>query len=150
MEWAGATAPGASIIFVNSPDVIGDSLTDAIDNNVAPIMSISYGDCESSWGASELNTLNQLFKQANAQGITVVGPAGDNGATDCDYNSTSATQGLAVDFPASSPYVTGMGGAMFNEGTTTGGTTYWGASNTTFSAGVGCAGSDFVGGWLYP
>ncbi|GAC1429265.1 MAG: hypothetical protein NVSMB62_27000 [Acidobacteriaceae bacterium] len=136
VEWAGATAPGATIIFVNSPDVIGDSLTDAIDNNLAPIMSISYGDCESSWGTNELNTLNQLFKQANAQGITIVGPSGDNGATDCDYNSVTATQGLAVDFPASSPYVTGMGGAMFNDGTATGGTSNWGSTNTTFSAGA--------------
>jgi hypothetical protein len=136
VEWAGATAPGANLIFVTSPDVIGDSLTDAIDNNLAPIMSISYGDCESSWGASELNTLNQLFKQANAQGITIVGPAGDEGATDCDYSDLSATQGLAVDFPASSPYVTAMGGTMFNEGTATGGTSYWGSSDTTISAGV--------------
>lgn len=135
VEWAGATAPGASIIFVTSPDVIGDSLTDAVDNNLAPIMSISYGDCESSWGANELNTLNQLFRQANAQGITIVGPAGDEGATDCDYSDVSATQGLAVDFPASSPYVTAMGGTMFNEGTATGGTSYWGSTNTSITAG---------------
>ncbi|MDP9039112.1 MAG: protease pro-enzyme activation domain-containing protein [Acidobacteriota bacterium] len=136
VEWAGATAPGAHIIFVNSPNVVSDSLTDAIDNNLAPIMSISYGDCESSWGTTEMNTLNQLFKQANAQGITIIGPSGDNGATDCDYGSTTATQGLAVDFPASSPYVTGMGGTMFNDGTATGGTSYWSASNSTFSAGT--------------
>jgi len=124
VEWSGAVAPSASILYVNSTNVI-NSLVDIIDNDLAPIASISYGDCESGTGASEIDTLNQAFMQANAEGITVVGPAGDSGATDCDYMSTSATQGLAVDFPASSPYVTGLGGSMFNEG----GGTYFGTSN---------------------
>ena len=118
VEWSGAVAPSASILYVNSTNVI-DSLVDIIDNDLAPIATISYGDCESGTGASDLNTLNQAFMQANAEGITVLGPAGDSGATDCDYQATSATQGLAVDFPASSPYVTGLGGTMFNEGTGT-------------------------------
>jgi subtilase family serine protease len=126
VEWSGAVAPSASIIYANSTDVI-TSLTDIIDNKLAPIASISYGDCESGTGASNLNALNTLFMQANAEGITVLGPAGDSGATDCDYQSASATQGLAVDFPASSPYVTGLGGTEFNEGTGT----YFGTTNNS-------------------
>jgi subtilase family serine protease len=115
VEWSGAVAPSASILYVNSTNVI-NSLIDIIDNKLAPIASISYGDCESGTGASEINTLNQAFMQANAEGITIIGPAGDAGATDCDYGTTrSAIYGLAVDFPASSPYVTGLGGTMFNE-----------------------------------
>jgi subtilase family serine protease len=124
VEWSGAVAPSASILYVNSTDVF-NSLTQIIDNKLAPIASISYGDCESNQGASTLESFNALFMQANAQGITIVGPGGDSGATDCDYQVTSATQGLAVDFPASSPYVTGVGGTMFNEGTGT----YWEAAS---------------------
>lgn len=124
VEWSGAVAPSATILYVNSTDVI-TSLTDIIDNKLAPIASISYGDCETATGAQDLNALNQLFMQANAQGQTVVGPAGDSGATDCDYQVSVATNGLAVDFPASSPYVTGVGGSMFNEGTGT----YWSTTN---------------------
>ena len=124
VEWSGAVAPAASILYVNSKDVI-NSLTQIIDNNLAPIASISYGACETSEGSANLDALNTMFMQANAQGITIVGPAGDSGATDCDYHETTATQGLAVDFPASSPYVTGMGGTMFNEGTGT----YFGTTN---------------------
>lgn len=150
VEWAGATAPGANVIFVKSTDVIGTSLTDAIDNNIAPIMSVSYGDCESAWGSSELNTLNQLFMQANAQGITIVGPAGDDGATDCDFSDVSATQGLAVDFPASSPYVTGMGGSMYNEGTATGATTYWLGTNGTITAGSVVTGATYSAAGYLP
>lgn len=133
VEWSGAVAPAASIIYVNSTDVLNTSLVQAVDNNLAPIISISYGLCESAASLAALNSFNQLFQQANAQGITIVGPAGDSGATDCDYQFATASQGLAVDFPASSPFVTGAGGTMFNEGATTGATQYWSASNGTNS-----------------
>ena len=126
LEWSGAVAPSASILYVNSTDVF-NSLIQIIDNKLAPLASISYGDCESGEGESAINTLNQAFMQANAEGITIVGPSGDSGATDCDYQSASATQGLAVDFPASSPNVTGVGGLMFNEGTGS----YFSATNNT-------------------
>ena len=138
VEWAGATAPAANILFVNGLDVFYNSMTSAIDNNLAPIMSVSYGDCEQAWGTSELNTLNQLFKLGNSMGITIVGPAGDSGATDCDAGP-SATQGLGVDFPASSPYVTGMGGTQFNEGSTN----YWLAADSTIGGTSIVANADY-------
>jgi subtilase family serine protease len=130
VEWSGAMATGATILFVNGPDIFNNAMTAAIDQNLAPIVTTSYGECEAGWGANELNILNQLFKQANAQGQTVMGAAADSGATDCDAG-TSAIEGLTVDFPASSPYVTGVGGTMFNEGTASGATTYWSAVNGT-------------------
>ena len=127
VEWSSAMAPGATILFVNGPQVMSDAMTQAIDQNLAPIVTTSYGACESAWGATELNQLNALFQQAAAQGQTVIGPSGDVGAPDCDV-SQPATKGLAVDFPGSSPYVTAMGGTQFNDGTATGATQYW--SNT--------------------
>ena len=132
VEWSGAVAPNATILYVNSASSAGgviNSLINSITSNLAPILTISYGDCESGWGLSNLTLLNQYFEQANAQGQTIVGPGGDSGATDCDYNSTEAADGLAVDFPASSPFVTGAGGSMFNEGSGS----YWSASNGTNS-----------------
>ena len=115
VEWSGAMAPSASILFVNGPDIFDNSMTQAIDQDLAPIITISYGDCEAAWGSSFMNSFNQLFKEANAQGQTILAAAGDNGATDCEApSSTSAIEGLAIDFPASSPYVTAMGGTMFN------------------------------------
>ncbi len=125
VEWSGAVAPSASILYVNSKDVIGLSLINSITSNLAPIISISYGACEIDWGQRNLTTLNQYFQQANLQGQTIVGPAGDSGATDCDYQSTLAADGLAVDFPSSSPFVTAAGGTMFNDASGS----FWSSTN---------------------
>jgi hypothetical protein len=124
LEWAGATAPSASLLFVTGVDVFANSMTQAVDKNLAPILTVSYGECESGWGSTLVAQYNALFKQANAQGQTILGPAADSGATDCDFGVTLATQGLAVDFPASSPYVTGVGGTEFDEGSGA----YWNAT----------------------
>ena len=95
---------------MNSTDVLDGSLTEAIDNDVAPIITMSYGDCEADLGASLLAHYNILLQEGAAQGQTIVAAAGDDGATDCDYQVATATHGLAVDFPGSSPLVTSVGG----------------------------------------
>jgi len=129
VEWSGAAARSATILYVFGTDVFDDSLTYAIDSDVAPIVSISYGDCETGWGTAALGSMNLLLAQANAQGQTVVGPAGDNGATDCDAAGL-ATEGLNVDFPASSPYATSAGGTMFSGDVNTP-ATFWSPNNGT-------------------
>ena len=126
VEWAGAIARNATVIFVTSQNV-EDSITYAIDNNVAPVLSISYGLCESELGTAESNTEASEYQKANAQGITVVAAAGDAGAADCD-TGYPATHGLAVDVPSSLPYVTGIGGTTFNEGSGT----YWNTNNNSY------------------
>lgn len=121
LEWAGGMARGASILYVNSPNAL-DSAVFAIENNLAPVISISYGLCEAAVAPADLNTYNAAFQQANAQGITVVVASGDTGAAACDVDQTlngqpetMASLGLAVSFPASSPYVTAVGGTEFDE-----------------------------------
>ena len=124
VEWSGAVAPNATIIFVNggASGVFSQALPYAIDNNLAPVISISYGNCEANWSASGRQAVATLGAQANSQGQTIVAAAGDSGAADCDYSTstttviTTATHGLAVDLPAAFPFVTGMGGTEFNEG----------------------------------
>lgn len=133
VEWAGAIAPSAKILFVTSTNVL-NSLGAAIVDNVAPIISMSYGQCEPSFPGSYVAGFNLFLQQASLQGITIIGATGDDGATDCDTFVNSATQGLAVDFPGSSPYVTGIGGTMFDD--TANPSTYW---NSTNGAGNGSA-----------
>jgi len=127
VEWSGAVAPNATIIYVYSTDVF-DSLQYAVSQNLAPVISISYGECEASAVAlGDSDRLKSIGQQANAQGQTIVAASGDTGAADCDDGTyAKASQGLAVDMPASLPYVTGVGGTEFNEGNSV----WWSASNT--------------------
>jgi subtilase family serine protease len=116
LEWAGGIAPNANIIYYTvgngTNSNVFDSLNYAVQQNAAHVISISYGNCEANLGSFVL-TLRQWAQQANAQGQTISGPSGDDGAADCDSNVTSATHGLAVDVPAAIPEVTGVGGTEF-------------------------------------
>jgi len=127
LEWAGAIAPKAQVIYVNSGDGAFDSLLYSIDENIAPVISISYGACESDFSRSDRTLLVSAGQQANAQGMTIVASSGDAGATDCDGDVNDrqlARLGLAVDIPASLPYVTGVGGTtLYDIGN------YWSNSN---------------------
>jgi len=124
LEWSGAVARNANIIYVNSPDVF-TSLQEAVDQAYAPVISMSYGLCE---GADliDLPGERQTAQQANAEGITWLAAAGDAGAADCeDQDAVIAQDGLAVDAPGSIPEVTAMGGSEFNDGSGN----YWSGTN---------------------
>lgn len=123
LEWPEGVAKNATIKFVyaglgsgttcnNRTSNVFDALQYAITNNVAPIISISYGNCEANLGTSFVLTVQQWAQQANVQGQSISGPTGDSGAADCDTGA-SATQGFAVDVPAAIPEVTGVGGSAF-------------------------------------
>jgi subtilase family serine protease len=134
-EWAGAVAPDASIKVIissssGSSDGIDLSATYAVNNNVAPIISLSYGGCEAGMGSTELAFYNSLWEQAAAQGQTVVVAAGDSGAAGCDSSSASkAVDGKAVNGLCSSPYSTCVGGTEFVEGSNPG--QYWLPANNS-------------------
>ncbi len=121
LEYSSTIAKGAQVYFVytgNSTSYgVFNSIEYAIDQKIAPVISSSYGDCEPNLGQSGYNEYNAYLEQAAAQGQTVVSAAGDSGSTDCygEYKSsqTAENEQLAVDFPASSQYVTGVGGTEF-------------------------------------
>lgn len=119
LEWSGSVAPNATIIYVYSGNVIS-SVQYAISQNLAPVISLSYGGCE----AENSSSLESIAQQANAQGITWLASSGDSGAAGCD-GGTVATHGLAVNMPASIPEVTAVGGTELNEGNGT----YWSTTN---------------------
>jgi subtilase family serine protease len=129
VEWSGGVAKGATIIYVNSSNVI-NSFDYAITNNLAPVLAMSYGDCEAHYTASDVQAMATMAQQANAQGMTITASSGDSGGADCESaTSTTATTGLSVDVPASIPYVTGIGGTEFVEGSNT--SQYWSATNNS-------------------
>ena len=128
LEWSGAVARAAKIIYVYSFDVM-DAVQYAIDQNLAPVLSMSYGSCELANLNSDAVMLQALARQGNAQGMTWFAASGDSGAADCN---SSRNPGLAVDLPASVPEVTGVGGTEFNEGSGH----YWAVSNDGTGASV--------------
>jgi hypothetical protein len=55
-----------------------------VDNNIASIVSMSYGECESDLGVSDNAAWSDLWQQAVLERITVFVAAGDEGAAICD------------------------------------------------------------------
>ncbi|HEX3880660.1 MAG TPA: protease pro-enzyme activation domain-containing protein [Bryobacteraceae bacterium] len=128
IEWAGAIAKNATIVYVYSDDVWNSALY-AVDNNVAPVITMSYGECEQA-DLVDLPGFRAAAQQANAQGMTWFASSGDSGATDCeDRGAAVAQNGLAIDVPGSIPEVTSMGGTQLNEGSGT----YWNSEGTAVS-----------------
>jgi len=129
IQWSGAVARGAKIIFVNSTDV-DTSANYAIDNQLAPVISYSYGLCEAFDVAPSITTAELEYQKANTEGISFFAASGDAGSATCDGdlgNNPPAALGVSVSYPASSAYVTGVGGTEFNEGSGS----YWNAGNGT-------------------
>ena len=134
LEWSNAVARNATIIYVNAATTGGfsgafSSAQYAIDQNLAPVISMSFGACEAE-NASALPSVETLLQQANSQGITVMASSGDTGAAGCDGSVKSATGGLAVNYPASSPEVTGVGGNEFS-GDVSNPSQYWNSTNSS-------------------
>ncbi|MFD0564427.1 protease pro-enzyme activation domain-containing protein [Kitasatospora saccharophila] len=86
-----------------------DMAAKIVSDNRVSVISISWGSCEPDTTASSMTAVNNSFKQAAAQGISIFSASGDDGSRDCT-RSTSGSTVKAVDFPASSPYNTGVGG----------------------------------------
>jgi subtilase family serine protease len=141
LEWAGAIAKNAKIIYViGNPNTGGgafDALVYAVNHNLAPVISLSYGLCEPQIDSGTQTLITNATNQAAAQGQTIIAAAGDSGAADCDTGSV-ATQGLAVDFPGSIPTVTTMGGSEFmGDSPSLSTTQYWtGATNDISSSAI--------------
>ncbi|WP_051740256.1 protease pro-enzyme activation domain-containing protein [Kitasatospora sp. MBT66] len=86
-----------------------DMANKIVSDNRVSVISISWGSCEPDTTPASMTAVDNAFKQAAAQGISVFSASGDDGSRDCT-RSTSGSTVKAVDFPASSPHQTGVGG----------------------------------------
>ena len=132
--WAGAVAPTAWLALVVSKSTAAADGVDLselyiIDNNLADVMSESFGECEANFTSTQSAGIASLAQQAAAQGITYVVAAGDSGSAGCDnpHTEVQASQPASVNMLASTPYTVAVGGTMFNENGH--GSTYWSSSN---------------------
>jgi hypothetical protein len=145
-EMVSATAPGATVVLVADVDnATTNGLMTAInyivDNEVAPILTMSYGACELKVGTSGNAMWNQIFQQAATAGISSFVASGDSGSAVCTtQNGTppyADSYGLAVSGMASTPYVTAVGGTDLQWDlveSTNPPSTYWNATNDAHGA----------------
>jgi subtilase family serine protease len=142
LEYSSTIAKGAQVYFVYTGSYmtgVGESLAYAVDERIASIVSTSYGACEvdqaegATSAATEIADQDLIYEQGIAQGQTFLASSGDDGSVDCiedTGDALSTLQSAAVDYPASSPYNTAMGGTEFPLADyTTNASTYW-LSNT--------------------
>jgi hypothetical protein len=142
VQWSGAVAPQATIDFVTSAstdasDGVDLSALYIVENNLAPVMSESYGQCELGLGTAGNQFFKSLWEQAAAQGISVFISTGDNMAAGCDNPGGPAQYGLNVNGIASTPFNAAIGGTDFNQYQKE--STYWNSTNdpVTFQSAKG-------------
>jgi subtilase family serine protease len=114
IEQAAALAPGANFEVYQGPNNSTgplDTYTQIADDDTATIISTSWGTCESD-PQGDPSAEQPIFEQLSAQGQSVFSAAGDSGSSDCNGITNN---NLAVDDPASQPFVTGVGGLTIND-----------------------------------
>ena len=109
LERAGAMAPGAKILVYEAANS-GNGAFESVYNrivaeNKASVVTTSWGVCEQQMPPALITLDNNIFAEAAVQGQAWFAASGDQGAYDCgNYTAT------AVDYPASDPNVTAVGG----------------------------------------
>lgn len=130
-----------SMVFYNAASMVESDLTAAINAavsaNVAKVISISIGECETNARASGTAAADdQIFLAGIAQGQTFVVASGDAGSYTCGGSSS------AQSYPASSPYVIAVGGTSLSTSSTGAwaSETVWACSNASTCASNGGTG----------
>ena len=148
---ASTVAPDlASITMIqfNPFSSIAFPLAAAVDASLAPngpqVIATSIGVCESTMTDAERSISEWSLLTAAASGATVIAAAGDNGSSACAPSITKE----AVQYPASSPWVTAVGGSQWVRSTTGTGAVVdevvWNATPTTKQAGGGAPSNVFA------
>jgi subtilase family serine protease len=124
VEWAHAIAPLANIINVttNPAETQGvqglPAMMDAeqfiVDNHQATVITQSFGAVEEGFGSTQaLLNLRHAFVSAAASGVTVLASSGDGGSANSKLTPVPNPTTLpfpTVNWPASDPLVTAVGG----------------------------------------
>jgi len=124
VEWAHTIAPGANIINIttNPAEILGvqgfPAMMNAeqfvVDHNEANVITQSFGAAEETFGGTQsLLNLRHAFISAAASGITVLASSGDFGTANPGKTPIKHPNTIpfpTVQWPASDPLVTGVGG----------------------------------------
>jgi subtilase family serine protease len=117
VEYAHAGAPDAKIVLV---EVAKDDLQHlalavryAVQHRLGDVISLSWGEPEQALGRKFVSSYSSIFSQAASSHITIVASSGDSGASGQDENGNYYHHPVAS-WPATSPFVTAVGGTRLN------------------------------------
>jgi len=135
VEWAHAMAPGASIVLMTSPVDETEGVQGmpeflalekyALDHHLGKIISQSWGATENTLfrdtagpqGPKVIADFEAFYRRAAAERVTVLAAAGDSGSSNVETNGVTFYPFPTVGYPASSPFVTGVGGTILTTDT---------------------------------
>ena len=124
VEYATAAAPNASIVLASCSDTSNAAagfggyiaMQNMLNMPQPPkIFSVSYGESESTNGATSNLFIDNLYALGVAEGISIFVSSGDEGAASSDANATAATHGIAVSGWTSTPYNVSVGGTDYGD-----------------------------------
>ncbi|MGI8761889.1 MAG: S53 family peptidase [Jatrophihabitantaceae bacterium] len=108
VEAVHAMAPGANIRYYGAASCYDSDLSDAlakvVDENLAQLVTNSYGEIQGGESADQIAAYEQVFMQGDLQGISFMFSSGDSG------DELAASGVKQADYPTSDPYVTSVGG----------------------------------------
>ena len=138
-------APDANVVYVGAPNNFQDldaAMNHVVDHQLAQIVSNSYGFLGEDVPNGFVKPLNDTFIQAAIEGIGIYFSSGDSGDETINLGFASP------DWPASSPWVTAVGGTSLGVSSTNTRVIETGWGTSTYS----CNQSTLVcnrTGWLY-
>ncbi len=133
VEWSHVMAPKANILLVETPMTETEGIYGfpqivaaenyVIDHHLGDVISQSFGANEATFTSpGQIYSLRSAYVNAARHGVTVLAASGDQGSTDdiCDPSSACAdpndviccSSTPAIDWPASDPLVTAVGGTQ--------------------------------------
>ncbi|WP_249009504.1 S53 family peptidase [Conexibacter sp. DBS9H8] len=89
-----------------------------VTDDLAPVISSSWGNCEQFNSAAYSALLGDITEEAAAQGQQIFDAAGDSGAVDCRGYPNPIASSISVEAEASQPWVTGVGGTDLSQEST--------------------------------
>jgi subtilase family serine protease len=124
VEWAHAMAPGAAIVLMTSPVAETEGVQGlpqflalekyAVEHHLGHVISQSWAATENtlfdSPGREIVAHMEEFYKYASSQHVTVLASAGDSGSSNPNLDGVTLYPYPTVNYPSSSPWVTSVGG----------------------------------------
>jgi subtilase family serine protease len=125
VETAHAMAPGANILLVETPVAETTGLTGfpqienairyVVEHHLGNVITQSFGTAEQTFSSpSQIHRLEYAYRDAANNGVTVLASSGDQGPTSAENNGIDLFPYPVVNWPASDPLVTGVGGTQLH------------------------------------